>query len=284
MVEPKRTESGYRLYDEISIARLRAMRQLVDGGWAPSTAAVRVREMDDEAVAALLAESDAETYDPTRLPAGSSEAGEALRTAFVEAAGALDEPAVERILDEMFARGSFEQVTSELVMPALVDLGRGWADGRVDVAGEHAAAGAVQRRLGSAFMAAGVPRDDEVVLVGMPPGGRHDLGALAFATTLRRAGMPVRYLGADLPVADWVEAVRLTGATAAVIGVVVRNDVRAALEVGRALRRTYPELLIAFGGRRASAVAIDDLGSALVLPDDLTGAVEAMRQSLAPAA
>ena len=43
LVSPTRTAAGYRLYDEQSIARLQAMRQLVEhGGWRPSQAAQRV--------------------------------------------------------------------------------------------------------------------------------------------------------------------------------------------------------------------------------------------------
>src|SRR3954447_6868966 len=55
IVEPARTASGYRLYDDSAIARLRAMRALVDDGWAPSTASVRVLESNDETIAELAA-------------------------------------------------------------------------------------------------------------------------------------------------------------------------------------------------------------------------------------
>jgi methanogenic corrinoid protein MtbC1 len=259
------------------------MRRLVDEGWAPSTAAVHVRGLDDGEIADL-----AKAAGVSEAPALSGPtrglAAESLRRAFVDAASSLDEPAFERILDEMFALGSFEQVASELVMPALVELGQGWAEGRVDVAGEHAAAGAVQRRLGMAFMAAGAPLDGHgLVLVGMPPGGRHDLGALAFATALKRTGVPVRYLGADLPVQDWVEAVRRTQARAVAIGVVMRADVRSATEVAAAVRRENPAIVIALGGRRAAAVPALEAGSAVVLPDELPAAVAALRDAL-PAA
>jgi methanogenic corrinoid protein MtbC1 len=132
-----------------------------------------------------------------------------------------------------------------------------------------------------AFMAAGAPREgDDLVLVGMPPGGRHDLGALAFATTAKRAGISVRYLGADLPLEDWVEAVRRTRALAVVIGVVMRADIRAATEVARAVRAATPRTLIAFGGRRASAVAAEEIAASVVLPDDLAQAVSTLRDSL----
>ncbi len=39
IVRPERTESGYRLYDDSAIDRVRAMRQLVDSGWSASQAA-----------------------------------------------------------------------------------------------------------------------------------------------------------------------------------------------------------------------------------------------------
>src|SRR6185436_11498369 len=39
VVEPARTTSGYRLYDDAAIERLRTMRLLVEDGWTASAAA-----------------------------------------------------------------------------------------------------------------------------------------------------------------------------------------------------------------------------------------------------
>ena len=105
-----------------------------------------------------------------------------------------------RVLDEMFAGGTYERVVDDHVIPSLRALGDAWAAGRVPVAGEHVASNAVLRRLAASFQASGPGRDQgRPVLVGMPPGARHELGGLIFATALRRAGLPVVYLGADLP-------------------------------------------------------------------------------------
>lgn len=213
--------------------------------------------------------------DAAQLPAAG------LTEAFVASAGALDEHRFEAILDDMFARGSFEQVAGDLVMPALVALGEGWQQGLVDVAGEHAAAGAVQRRLGMAYMAAGRRGDErDLVLVGLPPGGRHDLGALAFATAARRAGIAVRYLGADLPLQDWMDAVKRTQAIAIVIGVIIATDVEPAERVARAVRAAHPGILMAFGGRSAQAIDLSAIEPAIVLPDSLSQAVEVLRLDL----
>jgi DNA-binding transcriptional MerR regulator len=39
VVEPARTSSAYRLYDEAAVERLRTMRLLVEDGWTASVAA-----------------------------------------------------------------------------------------------------------------------------------------------------------------------------------------------------------------------------------------------------
>jgi DNA-binding transcriptional MerR regulator/methylmalonyl-CoA mutase cobalamin-binding subunit len=278
VVSPVRSDSGYRLYDDPAIDRLRAMRRLIDSGWAPSTAATRIRDLDEASVSALVGTEIAAVRVPA--PMAALAAGE-LADAFVAAAADLDEPVIEQILDDMFARGSFEQVTANLVMPALAALGDGWRAGRIDIAAEHAAAGAVQRRLGSAFMAAGRPSEEQpAVLVGLPPGARHDLGALAFATAARRSGVEVRYLGSDLPVQDWLDAVARTTAAGVVIGVVIASDVDPAERVGLAIRAANPRVVIAFGGPAASAVDLSSSEPAMVLSGDLITAVDAVRSAV----
>ncbi len=277
VVAPARTASGYRLYDEQAIGRLRAMRQLLNEGWTPSNAATELQGLADDEVAAIAGRSE------PSAPHASIGDSDNLAAAFVASAAQLDEPAFEAVLDEMFTRGSFEQVASQLVLPAMVALGEGWAEGRVDVAAEHAASAAVQRRLGVAYMASAAPgAAGQLVLVGLPPGARHDLGALAFATAVRRAGMAVRYLGADLPTADWLEAVRTSSPAAVVIGVVMAQDVPSARAVAEAVRRHATDVVVAFGGRAGEEVDTRDLAPMLRLPDDLRAAVAALRDALEP--
>jgi DNA-binding transcriptional MerR regulator/methylmalonyl-CoA mutase cobalamin-binding subunit len=263
IVEPTRTESGYRLYDDDAIERLRAMRTLVDAGWSARQAAERVVSGD------LGGLED--------LADGRGAAAVATDTTvdFVRAAAQIDVGGIERALDDMFAAGSFERVVEDRLYPALHALGDAWAAGEVDVAGEHAASAAAVRRLGMAFEAAGRGRftASAPMLVGLPPGTRHEVAALAFATAARRAGLAVVYLGADVPVDSWVAAVDRTGARAVALGVVIDRDVAAASDVVRALRAAEPNLIIGVGGGRAGSVEGSEV---LRLPDRLVHAVEEM--------
>ena len=192
---------------------------------------------------------------------------------FTEAAIELDQDAVAIALDEMFARGSFERIASDLVLPAVRSLGDAWAAGHLSVAGEHAASHAVLRRLAAAFEAAGVAPTGRAIMVGLPPGGHHELGALAFAITARRAGLAVAYLGADLPFDDWVSAT--ASAAGAVIAVPTEADVDATTRLVRRLRRAHPSLVVAVGGAAARV-----LRGVVRLPQDLTAAAAALAEAL----
>lgn len=281
VVQPARSAAAYRLFTSEEIETLRLMR-LVAAGWAPSLAAAALLGADPAAMAA-----SASDQPPTAAASGAAGAGEAdsepaeaearrLIDRLTSAAIALDQDSVAAVLDEMLARGTFERVAGDLVLPALRSLGDAWADGRLTVAGEHAASHAVLRRLAAAFEAAGhaAPEADPII-VALPPGGRHELGALAFAIAGRRAGLPIAYLGADLPIDDWRSA--SASAAAAVIGVPTEGDVAAAISIARRLRRARSDLVVAVGGAAAPT-----LPGVLRLPEDLVGAVTLLASALAP--
>jgi MerR family transcriptional regulator, light-induced transcriptional regulator len=267
IVRPGRTASGYRLYDDSAIDRLRAMRQLIDTGWSASQAALEIEANGVLATPAALAG-----------PGPSGAGGEVeLSAAFVKAAAVLDGARIEAVLDELFAAGSFERVIDARVMPALRALGEAWAEGTVSVAAEHAASHAMLRRLSAAFEAAGRLDVEHPVLVGLPPRSRHELGALAFATAARRRGLGVVYLGADVPESSWIDAAQVSRARAVVIGIPTVDDQATARIVAEAMSDL--DVLVAAGG---TGVADADLPTLVMrLPDGIVDAAVALDQQLA---
>ncbi|MER3418650.1 MAG: transcriptional regulator [Chloroflexota bacterium] len=255
VVRPQRSPSGYRLYDEAAIARLHKMRRLVEDGWLPSEAA---RAIATGSVGQALPRSwgrGGHPAVPLEQNVGFAPHLEAERTAlvqrFVAAAAAHDSNLVEAILDEIGARGPFETVVDDLLLPAAAALGDAWARGLLDAGAEHAASAAIYRHLAAAFRAAGGARAGPPVLVGLPAGSRHELGALAFAVAARRLGLHVVYLGSDVPASSWLEAIRATTAWLVVLGVVTAADRRPAVAAWRAIQARHPDVLIAFGGGAA---------------------------------
>ena len=249
VVAPIRSEGGYRLYDVDALATIRTMRDLVEEGWSPRQAAVEVLRRG-EALRARVFEYGPETGALAGARADGASAGrESAATAdFVRAAREMDTSALTAILDDRFARGSFESVVDEWLMPALRAIGDAWASGELSTAAEHLAANAVQRRLATAFEAAAHGALGPHILVGLAPGCRHELGALAFATAARRAGLTVGYLGADLPVQSWIDAVGQDLPRAVVLAVPRRRDVAAVARVAAAVRAAHPTVGITVGG------------------------------------
>jgi DNA-binding transcriptional MerR regulator/methylmalonyl-CoA mutase cobalamin-binding subunit len=264
VVKPSRTASGYRLYDDGAIATLIRVRELTEAGWAASEAsrAVLAGEVPIDPLPAA-------TPTAAWVAAPAAARGELIER-FVRSAKEMDATAIGAVLDEMFAQGSYEAIVDDLLMPALVALGRAWDEGVVDVAGEHAASAAVLRRLAALYEAASVP-GEPMVVVGLPPGSRHELGALAFAIAVRRRGVGVLYLGADVPVASWVHVMGQHRSRLAVVAVVQEADRAAALDVATALAEAGGGPVLAVGGRKARWDGALEAGI-VVLPDRINEA------------
>jgi DNA-binding transcriptional MerR regulator/methanogenic corrinoid protein MtbC1 len=238
VVVPRRTDSGYRIYDEEALRAVSDMRRLVAEGWAPAEAADAVRS--GTAPAATVREEPAAT--PPEAPAL------AYMERFLASAMRMDTAGIEHSLDGGFALGSFEHVVETWLFPTLEALGEGWARGEIDVSAEHAASHAVHRRLCAAFDAAASSSRGPAVVVGLPPGSEHSLGALAFATAIRRKGLDVLYLGSNVPVSSWDAAVRSRAAQVAVLAVVMQDDRPAAVAVAERLLTLDPAPIVCTGG------------------------------------
>ncbi len=258
VVSPKRTPSGYRLYDDQAIATLMRIRELTESGWSASEASRAVLEGEVTV--------PAPRPQPTTVinsAEGHAEAAD-LITRFVESAAAMDIAATGAVLDEIFARGSYEAIVDDLLMPALIALGSAWSEGNLDVAAEHAASAAIHRRLSALYEAAATV-EEPLVVVGLPPGSRHELGALAFAVALRRRGVGVLYLGPDVPVASWVHVIEQNRARLAIMSVVQEVDRGSALDVATALRDIGSKPALAVGGGSSDWAGAVEAGM-VVLP------------------
>lgn len=277
VVSPQRTASGYRLYDDSAVARLQSMRRLVEAGWTPSNAAEAILSGAAGLEEAPRARAATEATGQSPVLPGSTLQTTDLVERIVDAVARFDLRTLEAALDDAYATGSFESATGGVVLPALHAIGEGWTSGRIDIAAEHAASHVIGRRLSGALAAAGPAPAHPSVIVGLPPGARHELGAIAFAVAARRGGLPVAYIGADVPISSWVETTSREDIRAAVLAVMRPADIEPARAVRDALASSRPELIIAVGGPDAGALAD---GAIVVLPAGLEVAVSRLREAL----
>ena len=262
VVAPERTSGGYRAYSDRDLRAITRMAELIEQGLAANQAADRVR--DEEAPSVL----------PPPEPPAPGEAGREL----VRAAAALDTAAMRAELERAFAAGSFEQVVDGWLRPALRDVGVAWAEGRLDVSGEHFLSQAIRGRLLLALALTSLRPDAPRIVVAQAAGVQHDLGLLAFAVAAQRRGLDVRFIGADVPVDDVLVALRAADAACLVLSVPQRDDLAQARHLVARVAASAPSTLVAAGGSFQ-----DDLpDTVLKLGHDLGPAARLLAQRLIP--
>ena len=274
VVSPERTEAGYRLYDEASIERLAAMRSLVElEGWRPSQAADRIRTPGID-----LASLARRRRRREGLPAiGRSTRRRGHRILWrmpslprpsdwtsMGWSGSLTRPS-RRSNSARHGRGC---------LPALRAVGRAWADGTLDVGAEHAASETVRRRL-ALFDAAHGPMVPTRLLVGMPPGGNHELGVFAFAVACRGPAWLSPTSVANVPLESWMQMVARRPVPVIVLGAVTREDALAGVDRVAAAIGNLEHPPVCFAGG-PSASRHHRTSGAVQLPQSLDAAVGAV--------
>lgn len=256
VVQPTRSDGGYRLYDEAQIAVLRTMAQLVDRGVPASSAAVRAADGPDAPTGMHRVDGD-----------------------LVDAARSLDHQRLRSLVERAFAAGPFEEILHAWLLPEVAKLGDAWESGELSIAQEHFASAQLMRAISSVFEAVEISGDAPPVLVGLPRGARHEIGVFSFATCLWRLGVNVIYLGSDVPVGEWVAAASARIARGLVVGVTMVADVDEAQAIVDACADLNPPLTVWAGGAQSEGVR-----RATILPDDMAEAARIVERSLAAGA
>lgn len=226
LLQPIRTEGGFRLYTAEDAERVGQMKRALADGLSAAEAARRASE-----------------------PVRTEEAGlEHPRERLLAAAHAYDESAIHSILDEALREFTLETVLRELVLPVLREIGDGWERGEVEVGEEHFATTVIRERLLalSRFWSRG---GGPLAILACAPGELHDIGLIAFGLVLRSHGWRIFFLGASTPVASVAKA---TAAFHPQLIVVSSMDGALLEAVGGELRRLARSAPLVLAGGGAS--------------------------------
>ena len=187
LLDPDRSEGGFRLYSDDDVARVRAMQAHLVDGLAAAEAARRALEN------------------------GGPEAGGDLVTQFrrelADALGSFAEGRANTVLDRLLGALSLDTVLVEVVLPYLHELGDAWARGDASVAQEHFASNVIRGRLFGLARGWGEGVGPHALLA-CPPREQHDLGLIAFGLALRNRGWRITYLGQDTPLSTLEQEAR----------------------------------------------------------------------------
>jgi methanogenic corrinoid protein MtbC1 len=266
---PTRTAGEHRLYRLEDIVLLSRVQALIARGAPPSRAcALVLAEAGAEVTVAAGSATEEVVGDPAHFPARS------LRARLGAAAFALDEMAATSALCEAFTLFGADLALERVILPALVEIGAAWAEGRASVAAEHFASAVVRARLLAAFEGASSNERAPVALLSTGPGEHHEIPCIALALLLRRRGWRAIYLGPDTPLDALQDAVTRAGARLVCLSAACEQNVPRLTRTLHALRRTptCADATLAYGGapfRDDPALRHPLEGEAIYLGDDL---------------
>jgi DNA-binding transcriptional MerR regulator len=198
---PERTEGGHRIYSQRDVDTLKWLMVRQEEGLSISHAVELFKRLEAEGQDPLLASGYGRPGEAgeTQAILGSGDSIEEMREAWLAACRAFDEPAADRVLAEAFALFPAEQVCIGLLQKGLASLGQDWYEGETTVQQEHFATALAMRRLDALISAAPVATRPGKVILACPPEEEHTFGLMLLAVLLRRRGIDVIYLGANVP-------------------------------------------------------------------------------------
>ena len=288
LLEPRRTDAGYRLYTAEDEARLRELTRLRDQGVATAEAARLAREYPHlpgetrhgTVAAGQVAPSQAGARVAGR--AASSEAGagasvpapprvlvdEERVDRLAAALEAFDDRRANALLDEALAEMSLRAFLEGLVLPLLREVGDRWKRSEASTAQEHFTTSLLRGRLlglGRGWGSGSGP----LAMLACPSGERHDLGLVSFGLLLHEQGWRIAFFGQDTPAVSLRDTADSLSPQAVVVSAVDSRRFRDSVDELTAIAKAW-DLFV--GGAGASRRFANRVGATVLEGEPSFGA------------
>jgi DNA-binding transcriptional MerR regulator len=204
--QPHRTAGGHRLYSEYDIQILKWLHARQVEGLSISHA-VELWKETIEAGQDPLAKYPLASPPAQHIPTQDTRT-EILRQQWLDATLAFDSLNADEVLNQAFAIYPIETVCTEILQQGISEIGALWLLDEASVQQEHFATAQAYRRLETLISATPQPIRRQTILLGCPPGEQHTFSLLLLNLFLRRQGLKVVYLGADIPTDQMSETTR----------------------------------------------------------------------------
>jgi DNA-binding transcriptional MerR regulator len=247
---PQRSAGGHRMYSQRDIETIKWLMARQAEGLSISRAVDLWNEHSASGADPLADFPPLASSTPQTLPAiylSPDTNLDSVRSQWIAACLNFSESKAEQALNQAFSMFPVEAVCMDVLQKGMAEIGGLWYEDRVSVQQEHFASGLAMRRLDALLSASPAPSRTQTVLVGCPPNEWHTFTSLLLSLLLRRRGLNVIYLGANVPSDRFKETV--TAAHANLVILVAQTLMSAATLQLAALSLTRLRVPVGFGGR-----------------------------------
>ncbi len=186
--------------------------------------------------------------EPIRVESPEPDANPLIRD-IISATTQFDSDAIRAGIARAVTDLGWGQAMEEVLFPAMIEVGRGWESGALSVANEHVLTELVRLEMFSVIAAQPPPAAERpLVILACPEAEYHDLGLIGLWLLLGGEGVPVRFLGANVPQEPLIEMVRLLSPRVVCLGATVQPALPGMAQAARALLRIRPAPHVFVGG------------------------------------
>jgi MerR family transcriptional regulator, light-induced transcriptional regulator len=243
VIEPKRDESGHRIYAACDISRLRRLRETTERGHQIG----KIAHLSNEELSVLLS-------DPL-IGRPAAAAAQVLVTRILCSVEKYRPTECEQIIALAFALLPAADVVRDVLAPALHEVGDRWHRGEFTIGQERIASSAARRQLTSLLTTFGGGARGPSVVFATVSGEQHELGILMHAALAASLMLRAYYLGPDMPAEEIGNYARRVNACAVAISMVMPDAIDTSLLQLKVLRKSLPaNAEIWIGGAGASSI------------------------------
>lgn len=195
IVEPKRTDTNIRYYDDEQLKHLLNISLLVESGYKIS----KISALQNNEIYERIKELYAVNKDADISNFSLSSQVNALILAMIE----LNEVKFEKVFSSNLMRLGFDKTITDVIYPFLNKVGIMWTINEINPAQEHFISCLIRQKLIVAIDSLNLPPENsEIVVLYLAEGEMHEIGLLLSSYIIKSAGKRVIYLGQNVPLND----------------------------------------------------------------------------------
>lgn len=193
LIEPKRTDTNIRYYDDEQLKHLLNVSLLSKNGFKIS----KICRWSDEEFEQTIRE----VYDRTLIHSSGPHieiSANDLITAMID----LDAAKFNAIYESSIKTHGFQDTIKEVIYPFLEKVGILWTIGQINIAQEHFVSCLIRQKIIAAIDRLSNNLEGKKFVLFLPEGEHHEIGLLLAYYLLKEQGQNVYYLGQNLPTKD----------------------------------------------------------------------------------
>lgn len=238
IIDPKRTDTNIRLYDDEDLKRVLNIAILKENGYKISEIASFTNEQLSEQVLSFSANAKHYNTQVNNLILSMIE---------------LDDRKFDKIITNSTVKIGFEETILYVIYPFLEKIGVLWQIGSINAAQEHFVTNLLRQKLIVAIdgqMSGGNPEAKRFLLF-LPETEYHEIGLLFYAYLVKKHGHKIIYLGQSVPFEDVIEVTKLKKPHTIVTSVTAAFDDKSMDAFIHDLEYNFPGQNIYFTGLQA---------------------------------